>query len=229
MTKWSETAVLERLRALGGTAEDLAGMARYGINTVRRIGVSMPAMRKLAKEIGRDHALALALWKTGIADARIVAALIADPARMTARDMDAWAKDFDSWDVVDQVCANLFDKTRHARAKIAAWADRREEFVKRAAFTLIACLAWHDKAAPDEEFIAWLPLIARAATDERNYVRKAVNWALRHIGKRSAALNRAAIAAALEIQRLDSRAARWIASDALRELRSESVQGRLRT
>lgn len=216
------------LRAAANPARR-AEMARVGISGAHRLGVPVPGMRRIARAIGRDHALALTLWKTGIADARIVASMIADPARLTERDMEAWARDFDSWDVVDQVCGNLFDKTPFARRKILEWSAREEEYVKRAAFVLIACVAWHDKKAPDAEFIAWLPLIAGAATDARNFVRKAVNWALRNIGKRNTALNRAAIAAALEIQRLDSRAARWIASDALRELRSESVQGRLRT
>lgn len=214
------------LRAAANPARR-AEMARVGISGAHRLGVPVPGMRRIARAIGRDHALALALWKTGIADARIVASMIADPARLTERDMEAWARDFDSWDVVDQVCGNLFDKTPLARRKILEWSAREEEYVKRAAFVLIACVAWHDKKAPDVEFIAWLPLIAGAATDARNFVRKAVNWALRNIGKRNTALNRAAIAAALKIQRLDSKAARWIAADALRELRGDAVQQRL--
>jgi len=227
MGDWTPETVLARLKASSASSANLAGMARYGINTAHRIGASVPTMRALGREIGRDHALALALWKTGVADARIVAALIADPARMTSRDMDAWARDFELWDAVDQVCANLFEKTPHARAKVLAWAERKEEFVKRAAFALIACIAWHDRKASDAEFIAWLEVIKAGATDERNYVRKAVNWALRHIGKRNRALNVAAIAAAQEIAKLDAKAARWIAADALRELRSEAIQKRL--
>jgi 3-methyladenine DNA glycosylase AlkD len=222
----STTAVLAQLRAVARPAFH-AEMARVGIVGAHRLGVPVPEMRRIAKATGRDHALALALWKTGISDARIVASMIGDPEKLGERDMEAWARDFDSWDVVDQVCGNLFDKTPFARRKIQEWAARDEEYVKRAAFVLIACVAWHDKQAPDAEFIAWLPLIAGAATDARNFVRKAVNWALRNIGKRNAALNRAAIAAALEIQRLDSTAARWIAADALRELRSDAVQKRL--
>jgi 3-methyladenine DNA glycosylase AlkD len=218
--------VLGFLRAAANPASQ-AEMARVGIVGAHRLGVPVPEMRRIAKANGRDHALALALWKTGIADARIVASMIADPAKLTERDMDAWARDFDSWDVVDQVCSNLFDKTPFSRRKILEWAQRDEEYVKRAAFVLIACLAWHDKKAPDAEFIAWLPLIAGAATDERNFVRKAVNWALRNIGKRNAALNQAAVQTAEEIQGQDSKAARWIASDALRELGSDAVRKRL--
>ena len=218
--------VLGFLRAAAIPA-NRAQMARVGIAGAHRLGVPVPEMRRIAKANGRDHALALALWKTGIADARIVASMIADPAKLTERDMDAWARDFDSWDVVDQVCSNLFDKTPFSRRKILEWAQRDEEYVKRAAFVLIACLAWHDKKAPDAEFIAWLPLIAGAATDERNFVRKAVNWALRNIGKRNAALNQAAVQTAEEIQGQDSKAARWIASDALRELGSDAVRKRL--
>ncbi|HQV26746.1 MAG TPA: DNA alkylation repair protein [Thermoflexales bacterium] len=220
------STVVAQLHAAANPA-NRAEMARVGIVGAQRLGVSVPAMRRIAKAIGRDHALALALWKTGIADARIVASMIADPAKLSERDMEAWALDFDSWDVVDQVCSNLFDKTPFARRKIQEWSTRSEEYVKRAAFVLIACVVWHDKNAPDAEFIAWLPLIAGAASDERNFVRKAVNWALRNIGKRNAALNRAAVSTAEQIQRQDSKAARWIAADALRELRSDAVRQRL--
>ena len=176
---------------------------------------------------GKDHAAALQLWDTGIAEARIVASMVAVPAQLTEEQMDAWVKDFDSWDVCDQVCMNLFEKSPLARRKIVEWASREEEFVKRASFALLACVAWHDRRATDEELIAFLPLVAQAASDERNFVKKAVNWALRTIGKRDRALNRAAIQAAREIQRLDSKAARWIAADALRELESAKVQERL--
>jgi len=184
-------------------------------------------MRRIAKAAGKDHAAALQLWDTGIAEARIVASMVAVPAQLTEEQMDAWVKDFDSWDVCDQVCMNLFEKSPLARRKIVEWASREEEFVKRASFALLACVAWHDRRATDEELIAFLPLVAQAASDERNFVKKAVNWALRTIGKRDRALNRAAIQAAREIQRLDSKAARWIAADALRELESAKVQERL--
>jgi 3-methyladenine DNA glycosylase AlkD len=185
-------------------------------------------MRKLARTLGKDHALALRLWETGIPDAMIVASMIDCPGEVTPVQMDAWAADFSSWDVCDQVCMNLFDKTPHAWEKVHEWSRREEEFVRRAAFALIACLAWHDKKTPDDAFLAFLPIIREAAADERNYVKKAVNWALRHIGKRSAGLNGAAIEAAREIGKLKEKSARWIASDALRELTGEKVQKRLR-
>jgi 3-methyladenine DNA glycosylase AlkD len=202
-------------------------MARFGINPENTYGVSIPNLRKMAKEVGKDHGLAQELWASGVHEARILAGMVDDPALVTAEQMDAWVKDFDSWDVCDQVCMNLFDKTPLAWQKIMDWSEREEEFVRRAAFALIACLAWHDKQAVDEKFIALLPVIIRGATDERNFVKKAVNWALRHIGKRNLNLNRAAIDAAKEIQGIDSKAARWIAADALRELTGEAVQKRL--
>ena len=208
--------------------DQLAGMAKYGMTVERRLGVSVPDMRKLAKELGRDHRLALGLWRTGIAEARIVAGMVADPAKLTEGQMEEWVKDIDSWDVCDQVCMNLFEKSQLAWKKIIDWSEREEEFVKRTAFSLIACLAWHDKKASDEQFVELLPVIMREAADERNFVKKAVNWALRNIGKRNVRLNEAAISTAKEIQRLDSKAARWIAADAIRELESDAVQSRLR-
>jgi len=219
--------VLDKLQSKA-KPEQLAGMAKYGMAVEKRLGVSVPDMRNLAKELGRDHKLALDLWRTGIAEARIVAGMVADPARLTEEQMEEWVKDIDSWDVCDQVCMNLFEKSQLAPKKIMDWSEREEEFVKRAAFSLIACLAWHDKKASDEEFIELLPVITRAATDERNYVKKAVNWALRNIGKRSFNLNEAAIDTARKIRQLDSKSARWIATDAIRELESEAVQSRLR-
>jgi 3-methyladenine DNA glycosylase AlkD len=218
--------VLVRLRCQA-RPEQLEGMARFGMAPEQRLGVSVPDMRKLAKEIGKDHELALELWKTGIAEARMVASMVDDPAELTEEQMEQWVKGFNSWDVCDQVCMNLFDKSSLAWKKIADWSEREEEFVKRAAFSLIACLAWHDKKAGDDRFVGLLPVILRGATDERNFVRKAVNWALRNIGKRNPELNEAAINAAKEIRLLDSKAARWIAADALRELESEAVQDRL--
>jgi 3-methyladenine DNA glycosylase AlkD len=208
--------------------EQLKGMAKYGMAVEQRLGVSVPDMRKLAKEIGRDHKLALDLWKTGIAEARIVASLVGDPDKLTEEEMEDWVKGINSWDVCDQVCMNLFEKNQLAWKKIVDWSEREEEFVKRTAFSLIACLAWHDKKASDEKFIELFPIIIREATDERNFVKKAVNWALRNIGKRNLNLNEAAINTAKEIQRLDSKAARWIAADAIRELESENIQKRLK-
>jgi 3-methyladenine DNA glycosylase AlkD len=208
--------------------EELAGMARFGIKGANRLGLSVPAMRHIARSLGHDHALALALWDTGIPDARIIAGMVAEPARLTSRQMDAWAKGFASWDVCDQVCNSAFRASPLAWRKVTAWATRKEEFVRRAAFALLVALAVHDKQAGDEDFAAALHLIEAAASDGRNFVKKAVNWALRVIGKRSPALNAAAIAAARRIQQQGSRPARWIAADALRELGSEAVQTHLR-
>ena len=219
--------VLDRLQSKAKPGQ-LEGMAKYGMTIEKRLGVSVPDMRKLAKELGRDHKLALNLWRTGIAEARIVAGMVGDPDKLTEEQMEEWVKDINSWDVCDQVCMNLFERNRLAWKKIVDWSEREEEFVRRTAFSLIACLAWHDKKASDEKFIGLLPVITRAATDERNFVKKAVNWALRNIGKRNLNLNRAAIDAAKEIQCLDSKAARWIAADAIRELESDAVQSRLR-
>lgn len=219
--------VLKQLEAVADPSR-LAGMARYGIAVDEAMGVSIPELRGIAREIGTDHALALRLWETGIHEARILAGMVEDPKEVTPQQMDAWVRDFDSWDLCDQVCGNLFDRTEHAFAKAVRWAGRRDEFVRRAGFAVMAAAAVHRKDVGDEPFEAFLPVIAAAATDERNYVKKAVNWALRQIGKRSLALNRKALATAKQIQEIDSRAARWIASDALRELSSPAVLSRVR-
>jgi 3-methyladenine DNA glycosylase AlkD len=219
--------VLARLRDLS-RSDQLDGMSRFGIETENRLGVSIPDLRKLAKAIGKKHELALGLWKTGIQDAMILAAMVDDAGAVTEDQMEDWVKDFNSWDVCDQVCMNLFDKTPLAWKKVREWAVREEEFVKRAAFSLIACLAWHDREASDKSFIDLLPVIRAAATDERNYVKKAVNWALRHIGKRNLVLNGEALKAAREIGEMESRAARWVAAGAIKELESEAVQNRLK-
>jgi 3-methyladenine DNA glycosylase AlkD len=218
--------LLEKLKRKA-RSDQLEGMARYGMTVEKRLGVSIPDLRQLAKETGKDHELALKLWQSGIAEAMILAAMIDDPDKLTEEQMEDWVKDINSWDVCDQVCMNLFEKSPLAWKKIHDWSEREEEFVKRTAFSLIACLAWHDKRLPDEKFIGLLPVIIRGAADERNFVRKAVNWALRNIGKRNSNLNLSAINTAKEIQRLDSKAARWIASDAVRELESDAVQRRL--
>lgn len=221
------TQIIRRLKQHANPT-NVAGMARFGINPHNTLGVSIPTLRNLAKEIGTDHALAQDLWKTGIHEARILASMIADPARATDALMDRWVKDFDSWDVCDQVCMNLFEKSRSAYRKAIAWSKRDKEFVKRAGFALMACLAWHDKNTTDAAFLTFMPAIKRGSTDDRNFVRKAVNWALRNIGKRNRVLNRAAIQTAREIQRIDSKTARWIAADALRELTNNKMQARLR-
>jgi 3-methyladenine DNA glycosylase AlkD len=206
--------------------QNVAGMARLGINPRNTLGVSIPTLRRIARQAGKDHRLAQELWKSGIHEARILAALVDVPEQVTEAQMERWVKDFDSWDVCDQVCSNLFDKTRFARRKAIEWSKRDEEFVKRAGFVMMAALAVHDKSAPDVVFRKFLRLVQRGATDDRNFVKKAVNWALRQIGKRNAALNRAAQATAREIQQIDSRAARWIAADALRELKLKASWGR---
>jgi len=219
--------VLTRLESKARPGQ-LKGMARYGMATERRLGVSVPDMRKIAKDLGRNHELAIELWKTKIPEAMIVAAMIDEPEKLTEKQMDDWVKDINSWDVCDQVCMNLFENTPLAWKKILEWSKGEEEFVRRTAFSLIACLAWHDKKAEDERFIELLPIIRRGATDERNFVKKAVNWALRNTGKKNRNLNRAAIKAAKQIELVGSKTARWIASDAIRELESSSVQRRLR-
>ncbi len=217
---------VKKLRVLA-RPDQLEGMARFAIVGEGRLGVSVPEMRKLAKEIGKDHKLASELWKTGIPEAQIVASMTGEPEKLTEKQMEDWVKDFKSWDICDQVCMNLFEKSPFALKKIHDWSKRKEEFVKRTAYALIACLAWHDKGAEDKVFIQLFPVIKDGATDDRNFVKKAVSWALRNIGKRNASLNEAAIKLAQEIQKMDSRAARWIAADAIRELQSKSVQKRI--
>jgi 3-methyladenine DNA glycosylase AlkD len=219
--------VLNQLRALADP-EAAAGMARFGIKTDTAFGISVPTLRDLAKRIGTNHDLAIELWESGYHEARILAALIGDPNLVTEALMEQWVADFDSWDVCDGCCGTLFDKTRFAYAKAREWSGRREEFVKRAGFALMAYLAVHDKHADDRVFVRFLGLIKRQSNDDRNFVKKAVNWALRQIGKRSRELNCRAIEAAIEIGARDSRAAKWIAADALRELREPKVRARLR-
>ena len=200
-------------------------MKRFGINPKGTLGISIPTLRRFAREIGRDHDLALRLWKSGFHEARILAGFVADPAQLTSAQVERWVNDFDSWDVCDQVAA-LFEQMPFARKKIRQWAVSDREFVKRAAFAMIAGLAVHDKAVSDGQYEPFLQLIKRGSTDDRNFVKKAVNWALRGIGKRNRPLNRRAIAVAKEIALMDSCAARWIAADALRELKSPAVRQR---
>jgi 3-methyladenine DNA glycosylase AlkD len=209
--------------------EAVAGMARFGINPERAYGVSIPQLRKLAKKAGLDSSLASELWASEIHEARILASMIHDPVDMTPDLMDAWVMDFNSWDLCDQCCNNLFRKAGCARAKAVEWSAGEEEFVKRAGFTLMACLAVHDKESPDSAFVELLGIISREANDNRNFVKKAVNWALRQIGKRNLNLNEHAIETAERISRMESKSARWIASNALLELTGEKVQERLRS
>src|SRR4029077_14584712 len=216
---------IDRLKSLGDP-KAVEGMARFGIKSTSSFGVSVPKLRILAREVGCDHLLALRLWETGLHDARLLATMVDDPRQVTLEQMDKWVRDFDSWDVVDGSCGNLFDKTPFAVAKAKEWCKREEEFVKRAGFVMMAELAVHDKEANDKVFLEFLPLIIGGASDKRNFVKKAVNWALRQIGKRNLRLNKAAVSTALKIQKVDSGPTRWIASDALRELKSPQVQKR---
>ena len=218
--------VLRRLQRMADPS-NLAGQARYGIDTSRSLGISAPELRSLAREIGRDHDLAVALWESGIREARLLAALVDDPARVTPEQMDAWAAEFASWDVVDTCCCNLFDRTTFAYSKAIEWAKREEEFVRRAGFALMACLAVHDKKAADGDFEPFFAAIEEQSCDGRNFVRKAVNWALRQIGKRNLQLRDRAIEVAERVRTRDCRAAKWVASDALRELRSPKLEARL--
>jgi 3-methyladenine DNA glycosylase AlkD len=197
---------------------NLAGMARYGINITSTLGVSMPELRKLAKSIKKDHELALQLWETGVHECRILASLIDDPKLVTSKQMDNWVAEFNSWDVCDQVCGNLFDRTEMALSKAAEYSLSKEEYVKRAGFVLMAEHAVHNKTGGDDVFASLFPIIEREAWDDRNFVKKAVNWALRQIGKRNDTLKVLAIESAKSILQQDSRAAKWIAKNALAEL-----------
>ena len=218
--------VLELLRTKA-RPDQLEGMARFAIQTEGRLGLSIPDLRRLAKDIPHDHQLALDLWQSAIPDARILASMLDVPEQATDEQLEDWVKDFASWDVCDQVCDNLFQHTRFAWDKVHEWAGRDEEFVRRAAFALLSCLAWHDKTSDDQQFIACFPLIKTCATDPRNFVKKAVNWAVRNIGKRNLALNRAAIELSEELLAQGDKTATWIARDALRELQSEKIQQRV--
>ena len=210
-----------------GSKKNRDGMARYGITAKKAYGVSMATMLGLRKKLGRDHELAIALFRTGWYEARIMASFVAEPERVTPALMDRWARAFDSWAVCDSMCFHLFDRTPHAWRKVHEWARRDEEFVKRASFALIASLTVHDKEAPDSAYLKALPLIEKAASDPRNFVKKAVNWALRSVGKRNAALHAASVAVARRLASFDDAAARWVGKDALRELTGAGVARRL--
>jgi 3-methyladenine DNA glycosylase AlkD len=225
-TRWTKTAVLRELKGLADP-KVRAKMEYFGVHVPKAHGISTPVLHEFAKHLGKDHRLARQLWMTGIHEARILATLIGESEKVTAAEMDRWARDFDSWDVVDAACCYLYAQTTHAWSKAKAWSRRREEFVKRASFSLIAYLSYKDKEAPDAWFVRFLRVIEREAHDERNFVKKAINWALRNIGKRSLRLNREATHAAERIRQQGSRPARWIAADALRELKSPAVQRRL--
>ena len=218
--------VVRTLKAMGDPSR-LEGMSRFGIDTNRAVGVSVTELRRVARDLGHDHDLAAALWASGVHEARILASLVDEPARVSEAQMEAWVADLDSWDVCDGVCGNLFDRTPFALDKAVEWSTREPEFEKRAAFALMAWAAVHRKDLPDAAFASVLPVIREQATDDRNYVKKAISWALRQIGKRSVELNGRAIRTAEQIGRMDTRSARWIARDALRELGSDAVRARL--
>ena len=218
--------VLQALSSLGSRAVR-ESQERFGIRSGHAHGITTPQLKMLARRLGRSHQLAGELWATGILEARILAALIEEPEKLSAGQMDRWARAFDNWGVCDACCCYVFRKTPFARAKAVEWAGKKSAFVKRAGFALMAYLAVHDKKSADAAFAEWLPLIERESDDDRPYVRKAVNWALRQIGKRNGRLNRSAIRTAETIRKRGTRSARWIAADALRELRSAPVQARL--
>lgn len=202
-------------------------MARYGLPSDNALGVSVADIRLLAKRVGRNHDLALALWETGIYEARMLTSFVDEPSRVTPAQMDRWCRDFDNWGICDTLCFHLFDKTPHAWKKITKWSDARAEFVKRASFALLASVALHDKTAPDKPFLDSFKLIERAATDDRNFVKKAVSWALRGIGKRNSKLNAAAVTLASRLAGSTDATARWVGKDALRDLATPATPQRL--
>ena len=226
-SQWTKTIVLRELQGLADP-HVRAKMEYFGVHVPKAHGISVPVLHQFAKHIGKDQRLAQQLGTSGIHEARILATLIGESEKVTAAEMERWARDFDSWDVVDAACCYLYAQAKPAWRKAAAWSRRREEFVKRAGFSLIAYLSYKDEGASDARFVRFLRVIEREAHDERNFVKKAVSWALRNIGKRNKRLNREAIRAAERIRRQSSRAARWIAADALRELKSAAVQARLK-
>ncbi len=204
--------------------EDIKGMRRFGINPQKTYGVRIPELRKIAKKAGKNHHLANKLWEADYRETKILACMIDDSELVTEEQMDNWVSEFDYWEICDQCCMNLFSKTSFVNKKIFEWSTREEEFVKRAAFTLIAVLAVHNKKAQDVKFEQFFPLIINESIDNRHYIKKAVNWALRQIGKRNIALNKKAIKISEKIYNIDSKSARWIATDALKELKSEKIQ-----
>jgi 3-methyladenine DNA glycosylase AlkD len=208
------------------TRRTLEGMARYGLPADRALGVSVADIQRVAKELGRDHELALALWDSGIYEARMLCAFVDEPARVTGAQMDRWSRDFDNWGIVDTLCFKLFDQSPHAWSRVARWRNRRDEFGRRAAFALLACLAAHDKAAADARFLEGLRFVEAAATDERNFVKKGVSWALRLIGRRNAALHAAAVAVSRRLAASPDVTARWIGRGALKELTRPAVARR---
>ena len=219
--------IIQKLKTLSNP-DSVGGMARFGITPENTFGVSIPNLRKIAKETKKNHALAQQLWESGFRETMILASMIDEPEMVTQEQMEQWVLDFDYWEICDQCCMNLFEKTGFAYEKAVEWSLRPEEFVKRAGFVMMARLAVSDKQAEDSQFGQFFPIMLREADDERNFVKKAVNWALRQIGKRNLALNGKAIETAMEMHKIGSKSAKWIASDAIRELSGDAVQERLR-
>jgi len=222
----NEERIIKHLNEIGDE-QRLEKMKRFGIDTSTAIGISVSELRKYARTIRKNHSLALNLWKTNIHEARMLAVLLDEPRKVTEEQMETWAMDFNSWDLCDYYCSNLFDKTTFARKKINEWSKRNKECVKRAAFSLIAALATHDKKASNESFEVFFPIILRESSDERKYVKKAVNWSLRNIGKRNRFLNKRAIEIAEKMIEKKNKTSRWIATDAINELTSQKIQDRL--
>jgi 3-methyladenine DNA glycosylase AlkD len=218
--------ILDVLNGLGDP-RNVEGMARFGIKPAVALGVPKPALRRLAKDLGQDHDLAQQLWASGVHEARVLASMIDDPTEVTGAQMESWANDLDNWDICDQCCMNLFWRATFAYERAEEWSANGKEFVKRAGFVLMASLAIHDKKASDSRFERFLFRVKAEAVDERNFVQKAVNWALRQIGKRNANLRHKAIEVALELQQAEAKSARWIGSDALQELTSDAVRRRV--
>lgn len=221
-------SIVDELKSLSDP-NTLEGMSRYGINVEKALGVSIPKLRLLAKKIGINHELALSLWNVDYHETKFLAGMIDDPKLITSEQMEKWAKDFDSWDVCDQTCNNLFRKSPLAFSKAFEWCKRDEEFIKRAGFVLMANLAVHDKKREDKDFELFLKEVYSGSNDDRVYVKKAVNWALRQIGKRNNNLNKKAIETANNIKNLEFKSAKWIASDALRELNNPKILARIKS
>lgn len=218
--------IVDKLESLS-SPENIEGMARFGITPAKTYAIKIPELRKIAKEAGKNHSLALKLWELDFRETRILASMIDDPMMVSSKQMNEWVLEFDYWEICDQCCMNLFRKTVFAYDKIFEWGEHEKEFVKRTAFSLLAVMAVHDKMQPDEKFEAYFPLIISASEDNRNFVKKAVNWALRSIGKRNIELNKRSIELAEEILAINTKSSKWIANNALRELKSERVRKKL--
>jgi 3-methyladenine DNA glycosylase AlkD len=211
-----------------GSPKAVAGLARYGLPTTNAYGIAVGTLRAQAKKIGRDHELAMQLWKTGSLEAQILASFLGDPTRLTLAQMNAWCRDFDNWGTTDTACFALFDRSPLAWQVVAPWCKQRGEFQKRAGFVMMACLAAHDKTAPDAAFLKFFPIIEKGAADDRNFVKKGVSWGLRHLGHRSAALHAAALKTATKLSKSENATERWVGKDALRDITRPAVVKKVR-